>query len=105
MDDLPRLAVAGLSAAGVVLFAAAYAALLALSRLRGRAALGHAALGAYAGVVLAAGGLAWALALDGLWLGLIALLLIGYFVAPRAIWRLSVATHQGDDAHRGDGGG
>lgn len=92
-DDIPRLAAAGFSAAAVVLCAAGYAMLLALGRARGRPALGRAALVAYAGVVMAAAALAWALRLEGLWLALVAILLIGYFVAPRAVWRLSVATH------------
>ena len=92
-SDIPRLAAAGFSAAAVVLCAAGYAILLALGRARQKPILGRAALGAYAGVVLAAVGLAWALRLDGLWLVLVAILLIGYFAAPRAIWRLSVATH------------
>ena len=92
-NDIPRLAAAGFAAAAVVLCAAGYAILLALGRARGKPALTRAALGAYAGVVVAAVALAWALRLDGLWLALIALLLIGYFAAPRAVWRLSVATH------------
>ena len=92
-DDIPRLAAAGFAAAAVVLCAAGYAALLALGRVRQSPALRRAALGAYAGVVLAALALCWALQLQGLWLGLVAILLIGYFAAPRAIWRLSVATH------------
>ena len=36
-DDLPRLALAGFSAAAVVLYAAGYAAFLVLGRARGRA--------------------------------------------------------------------
>ena len=83
----------------MVLCAAGYALLLALGRARGVAVLRHFALLAYAGVVLAAAGLCWALRLQGLWLVLIAVVLVGYFVAPRAIWRLSVATHQ--EAHPG----
>ena len=94
-DDLPRLAAAGFAAAGVVLFAAGYALLLALGRVHGRAGLRSAALGAYAGVVLTAVALSWALRLDWLWLALVAVLLVGYFAVPRAIWRLSVATHEG----------
>lgn len=103
-DDMPRLAAAALAAAGIVLFGAGYAALLALGRVRRRVALRRAALGAYGGVVLAAAGLCWALRLQGLWLVLVLVLLIGYFAAPRAIWWLSVATHQGeadDDAPSG----
>ena len=96
-DHIPQLAAAGLSAAAVVLCAAGYALLLALGRARNLAFLRHFALLAYAGVVLAAVGLCWALRLQGLWLVLIAVVLVGYFFAPRAIWRLSVATHQ--EAH------
>ena len=101
-NDFPRLAAAGFSAAAVVLCGAGYAVLLALGRARQRPVLSRAALGAYAGVVVATVSLAWALRLDGLWLVLVALLLVGYFVAPRAVWRLSVATHPKEG---GDGSG
>ncbi|MEQ9067157.1 MAG: hypothetical protein RLO18_10555, partial [Gimesia chilikensis] len=47
----------------------------------------------YLGLVLAATSLIWSLQLQGLWLGLVVLLLLGYFFAPRAIWNLTVATH------------
>ena len=100
-DDIPRLAAAGFSAAAVVLCAAGYAILLALGRARHKPVLSRAALVAYAGVVAAAVALAWALRLQGLWLVLVAILLIGYFVAPRAVWRLSVATHP-EEAGDGD---
>ena len=100
-DDIPRLAAAGFAAAAVVLCGAGYAVLLALGRVRRKPILCRAALVAYAGVVVAAVALAWALRLDGLWLALVAVLLIGYFVAPRAVWRLSVATHPEE---AGDGG-
>ena len=96
-DHIPQLAAAGFSAAALVLCAAAYALLLALGRARGLAVLRRASLIAYAGVVLAAVALCWALNLQGLWLVLVAIVLVGYFVAPRAVWRLSVATHE--EAH------
>ena len=104
-EHIPQLAVAGFSAAAVVLCAAGYALLLALGRARGLAVLRRAALFAYAGVVLAAVGLSWALRLQGLWLVLIAIVLVGYFFAPRAIWRLSVATHEEGhgETDRGEG--
>lgn len=95
-SDIPKLAAAGFCAAAVVLCGAGYALLLALGRSRRSVALQRAAWVAYAGVVLAAFALAWALQLDGLWLVLIGVLLVGYFAAPRAIWRLSVATHDDD---------
>ena len=97
-DHIPQLAAAGFSAAALVLCAAGYAILLALGRARGLAVLRRVALLAYAGVVLAAVALCWALRLQGLWLVLVAILLIGHFFAPRAVWRLSVATHQEESA-------
>ena len=93
-NDIPRLAAAAFSAAAVVLCGAGYALLLALGRVRNSIALRRAAWLAYAGVVLATVALSWALQLNGLWPVLIGVLLIGYFAVPRAIWRLSVATHE-----------
>ena len=93
-NDIPRLAAAAFCAAAVVLCGAGYALFLALGRARNRIGLRRAAWLAYGGVVLGAVGLSRSLHLDGLWLAVIGVLLVGYFVAPRAIWRLSVATHQ-----------
>ena len=76
-----------------MLFGAAYAVCLALGRLNGLSILRRAAYFAYAALVAATGLFAWAMNLGGMWLALVAALLVGYFVAPRAIWRLSVATH------------
>ena len=45
--------------------------------------------------------LAWLLRLDGAWLVLVAVLLAGYYAAPRFIWRLSVATHDVADEREG----
>ena len=98
-NGLPKLAAAAFSAAAVVLCGAGYAVLLALGRARNSIALRRAAWLPYGGVVLATLALAWALQLGGLWLVLVGVLLIAYFVAPRAIWRLSVATHE--EAHSG----
>ena len=95
-SDIPRLAAAAFCAAAVVLCGAGYALLLALGRSRKSAGLQRAAWLAYAGVVLAAFALAWSLQLDGLWLVLIGVVLAGYFAVPRAIWHLSVATHDDD---------
>ena len=93
-DDMPKLAVAALCAAAVVLCGAGYALLLALGRTHNRIWLRRAAWFAYGGVVVAAIALSRSLRLDGLWLVLIGVLLVAYFAAPRAIWRLSAATHQ-----------
>ena len=92
--DIQRIALAALSAGGIVLFGACYAVFLALSRLRGFVALRYLSNLSYASLAVSVASLAWFLRLDGGWLALVALLLIGYYVAPRFIWRLSVATHQ-----------
>ena len=91
--EVQRFALAALSAGAVVLFGACYAVFLALGRLNGFTLLRRLASLSYAALATAVGALAWFLRLDGAWLTLVALLLAGYFVAPRFIWQLSVATH------------
>ena len=85
--------VATLFGAGIVVCGAGYAIFLSLSRLSGLAAkrrsLNLAAFAWYGLLVLCVIGLASRLDLQGWWLGLVAAMLIGYFVAPRFIWRLS----------------
>ena len=102
--ELQRIAVAALSAGGIVLFGAAYAICLALGRLKGLAIpLSYVAYLALAAVTLL---FAWSMNLTGAWAILTGVLLVGYFVAPRAIWRLSVATHEvSDQDHKTGGGG
>ncbi len=89
--------VATLYGAGVVLFGASYAIFLALSRLDGmlhkRKLLSLVALFSYVLVALSTIGLVHSLQLRGWWLGLVGLMLIGYFLAPRFIWKLSHEMH------------
>ena len=92
--EIQQLAIAALSAGAIVLFGAAYAICLALGRLKGLSILRRLAYLAYVALALATALFAWAMNLDGGWLVLVAALLVGYFAAPRAIWRLSVATHE-----------
>ncbi len=92
--QVQRLMIATLSAGAMVLFAACYALFLALGRFRGLRSLRRVAGACYAAVVVFTATFAWALRLEGVWLALIGILLIGYYTAPRAIWRLSVATHE-----------
>lgn len=86
--------------AGVVLFGAGYAIFLALSRLQGMAQkrrfLGWIAISLYLLLVLCVLGLVVTLHLRGWWLGLVALMLVGYFVGPRFIWRLSDEMHSNE---------
>jgi hypothetical protein len=57
---------------------------------------------AYAVLVLTTLALARALALGGAWRAIVVVMLIGYLLAPYAIWHLSVATHRAE--HDGPGG-
>lgn len=99
--EVQRIALAALSAGAVVLFGACYAVFLALSRLRHFAVLRHLSNLSYAALAASVAALAWLLRLDGAWLVLVAVLLAGYYAAPRFIWRLSVATHDVADEREG----
>ena len=100
--ELQRIAVAALSAGGIVLFGATYAICLALGRLKSLSILRSLAYVAYLALVAVTALFAWAMNLSGGWAVLTVLLLIGYFVAPRAIWRLSVATHESSESDTAD---
>lgn len=82
-----------LAAGGVILSGTGYALGYAWARLRNRKILLAWAYGAYALLV----GSVWLLVatahLDGYWQLLAAVMLIGYFAAPRAIYRLCAETH------------
>ena len=95
--ELQRIATAALSAGAIVLFGAFYAICLALGRLKTLSFLLRISYAAYAALVVATLLFAWAMNLTGWWLVLVVVLLVGYFVAPRAIWRLSVATHESSE--------
>ena len=96
--DIQQLTVATLSAGAIVLFGACYAVFLALSRLNGMRNWRIASHFAFAALVVATAVMTWALALEGGWLVLIAVLLCGYYATPRLIWHLSVATHEPADS-------
>ena len=86
-----------LAGAAVVLFGALYALFFALGRLRDSRRLVRISLAAYVMLAVAVSVLAVSLRLDGFWLAVVAVLLVGYFAAPRAIWHLCVGTH-GDES-------
>lgn len=97
--------VSAVAAASVVLCGGLHALLFALGRLRSSAVLARAALGAYGGLAASALVLVHALGLSGVWLALVGVVLVGYLLAPGAIWHLSVATHAAghdDGAEAGD---
>ena len=85
------------AAAGVILGGACYALFYAWARLRQRPVFLRWALAAYTLLAACVFMLMRTAHLDGFWRGLTVTLLIGYFVAPRAIYRLCSATHDAED--------
>jgi len=88
MSPLPHLLVAPAAGAVVILAGGAYALCFALGRARGGVWLSLSYV-AYLGLAVAVATLAWALDLRGFWRGVAFLMVAGYFVGPRLIWRLS----------------
>lgn len=99
--EVRHLATAAISAGGIVMLATLYALFYALGQLRGNSTMIHASYGAFVLFLGAVWTFTRALDLSGIWLLLVGVLVVGYFVAPRWIWKLSVATH-GIEQNRGD---
>lgn len=99
--DIHRIAGAALLGGAIILFGAGYAIFHALSRLSGSARLAGVSLLCYASLAGSVAGLTVLLNLWGFWLFLIGLMLIGYFVAPRFIWRLSEQVHASESPEPG----
>jgi FlaA1/EpsC-like NDP-sugar epimerase len=87
------IGIATFACAAIVIFGALYALFLALGHLKNRAHYIYLSYTAYLALVLSTWLLVEALQLTRWWLILIAILLVGYLIAPRIIWRLSVAVH------------
>lgn len=87
------------AAAMVILAGALYALLFAYARVKQRPRLMPLAYAAYFGLVVSVLVLAVVAHLfaTGFWTFIVALMLIGYLLAPHAIWHLCVSTH----AHAG----
>ena len=94
--DIHRIAGAALLGGAIILFGAGYAIFHALSRLSGSGRLAGVSLLCYATLAACVAGLTVLLNLWGLWLVLVGTMLVGYFVAPRFIWRLSEQVHGSD---------
>ncbi len=84
------------TAAAVIVAALGYALLYAFARLYRRRGLLRGAWLAYGVLAAAVLTLGWLANLTGYWQVLVGLLLVGYGVAPVLIWRLCVATHEGE---------
>jgi len=88
------------SAAMVILCGALYALLFAYARVRQRPRLMPLAYLAYLGLVASVLVLATVANLfaTGFWTLIVALMLVGYLLAPHAIWHLCVGTHAHEHA-------
>ncbi len=84
--------------AGIILSGACYALFYAWARLRHRPAFLNWALLAYAVLAACVLTLMQTAHLDGSWRAIALLMLIGYFLAPRIIFRLCAATHDAEAA-------
>jgi multidrug transporter EmrE-like cation transporter len=97
--ELQDLMVAVIAGAMVVVFGALYALAFAMGRLNKKRWLIGIAYSIFAGLGVSVFALAQALNLNGYWHVVTATMLIGYLLAPQAIWKLSVGTHTASD-HR-----
>jgi len=88
-----HLMIAAIAGGVVVLSAAFYALLFALYNMKKRTELIFWAYGAYAVLAAAAFVLSITLNLTGIWRLILAVMLAGYFIAPRFIWHLCTGTH------------
>lgn len=88
------------SAAMVIMTGAAYALLFAFARLKQAPRLMPLAYLGYAGLAVSVLVLGDAANLfhSTFWTAIVGLMLIGYLVAPHAIWHLCVGTHAGEHA-------
>ncbi len=88
------------SAAMVIMTGGLYALLFAYSRVKSRPGLMPLAYASYIGLFISVLTLAYAANLlnHGFWITIVILMLVGYLLAPHAIWHLCVGTHQDEAA-------
>jgi hypothetical protein len=96
--ELHDFLLAFFASAGVILSGACYALLFAWARLGGRGVFLGWAYVSYAFLALSVWVLAETAHLQGYWRALVAAMLVGYFVLPRAIFWLCSATHAAEEA-------
>jgi len=96
-----EIMLATLSGGLVVMFGALYSMLFAFARLKHPFLISF-AYAAYALFAASALILARSLHLEGFWLWVVFVMLVGYFLAPHGIWHLCVGTHSGEE-HKQEG--
>ena len=77
----------------VVISGGLYALFMAFARLRASRRLAQLSAASYVALVVCTFVLAESLALSAAWYAVIVVMLAGYWLAPRAIWHLTEATH------------
>jgi hypothetical protein len=87
-----------MAGAAIVLMGASYALFFALGRLHDSRAMSATAVASYLLLAVAAYVLVDALTLEGVWILVTTVMLVGYFFLPRAIWHLCVGTHADEPA-------
>ena len=87
-----------MAGAAIVLMGASYALFFALGRLHQSRSMIAASLISYLLLAVATYVLVDALSLSGIWILVTTVMLVGYFILPRAIWHLCVGTHAGEPA-------
>jgi hypothetical protein len=102
--DVSSFLIAAIAGAMVVMLGALYAGSFAFGRLYRNRWLIRLSYAFFVGLAISVTTLANALHLEGIWTMLVYVLLIGYLLAPRAIWRLSVGTHGEVDSPEFSGG-
>ncbi len=93
-----NIMVAAMAGAMVVMFGAGYAFAFAVAKLNKKRSIMFVAYGIYVLLTLSVFLLAYALNLNGNWWAVTITMLVGYLLAPQAIWKLSVGTHEGSDS-------
>jgi ABC-type glycerol-3-phosphate transport system permease component len=94
LNDFMAAVIAG---ASVVLFGALYAFGFAMAKLQKERWIYVVAYGLFAALCASVYVLAISLNLNGYWLSVTVAMLLGYLIAPQAIWKLSVGTHEVSD--------
>ena len=95
--ELRDIFVSTMAGAAVVLMGAFYALFYALGKLNNNHLSLAASFASYLGLAAATYMLIDALDLRGIWLLVTTVMLVGYLIAPIAIWRLSVDVHEVSD--------
>ncbi len=100
---MERIAGAALLGSAILVTALGYAIFLALARLRGashlRRLLNGISLGSFALLVASVIAFSNVMNFDGWWYVISGLMVCGYFVAPRFIWRLTESMHEEEVEH------